>query len=252
MPDPDRARSFGALAEDYHRHRPGYPAAALDWALEPLGAGRLVLDLGAGTGKLTESLAERPGVDVVAVEPDPAMLGVLRAVLPTVSSLAGSAEVIPLPDTSVDAVLVGQAFHWFDAERATAEIVRVLRPGGVFAALWNGEDLRVEWVDGYYRAVGRRRARRDDHLGRAADPPGPAEHPGLTPAVRAVFSNPIRVTADALLRTLATYSWISTLPESERTARIAAGRSFLAGRAETSGADFALPLRTKVLRAVRT
>src|SRR5690348_6638971 len=113
-----RARSFGSVAAAYAEHRPGYPAAALDWALAPAAGsasgtgGRTLLDLGAGTGKLTAALLGRGAV--IAVEPDPAMLAELRRRLPDVDAREGSAESIPLPTGSVDTVLVGQAWHWFD------------------------------------------------------------------------------------------------------------------------------------------
>lgn len=138
-----RARSFGAAADLYERSRPGYPDAAVDW-LVPDGA-RTVLDLGAGTGKLTRSLAARD-LDVVAVEPLPEMRESLAAALPEVRALAGTAEDIPLPDASVDAITVGQAWHWVDPERAKAEAARVLRPGGTLGLIWNRRDERVDWV----------------------------------------------------------------------------------------------------------
>ena len=103
------------------------------WALERA-PGRRVLDLGAGTGKLTGTLLTL-GAEVVAVEPDPAMLGELRGALPAVRALSGSAETLPLPDESIDAVLAGNALHWFDMDVAGPEIARVLRPGGVLAGL---------------------------------------------------------------------------------------------------------------------
>jgi SAM-dependent methyltransferase len=120
----ERRLVFGSAAADYAAHRPDYPGSAIAWALEHT-PGPRVLDLAAGTGKLTAGLLDR---DVVAVEPDPGMLEVLRADLPQVEALLGTAEDIPLPDASVDAVLVGQAVHWFDPARAWPEIARVLRP----------------------------------------------------------------------------------------------------------------------------
>lgn len=127
------ALSFGSAAEAYERGRPGWPAAALD-AL-PLAPGAAVLDLAAGTGKLTRLLAERFGV--IAVEPDPAMRRVLSRVTGCREALEGTAEAIPLEAEAVDGVLVAEAFHWFDGRAALAEIARVLRPRGVLALLWN-------------------------------------------------------------------------------------------------------------------
>src|SRR6516162_4240881 len=123
----DRSLSFGSAAAAYERGRPSYPPEAIDWLL-PRGA-RHVLDLGAGTGKLTTRLVER-GLEVVAVDPIPDMLEVLRASLPETRALLGTAEEIPLADNSVDAVLVAQAWHWVDPGRAILEVARVLRPGG--------------------------------------------------------------------------------------------------------------------------
>jgi ubiquinone/menaquinone biosynthesis C-methylase UbiE len=135
----DRFRlSFERVAADYERARPAYVEEAVDWALGRLGLapGGRVLDLAAGTGKLTRQLLAR-GLDVVAVEPGDEMRAVLEHELPGVEALAGRAEAIPLGDASVDGIAVGQAFHWFETESALAEMHRVLRPGGGFALLWN-------------------------------------------------------------------------------------------------------------------
>lgn len=134
----DRRSSFERAAAAYEQARPPYVEEALDWALTRLSLtphSRL-LDLGAGTGKLTRQLVSR-GLDVVAVEPGREMQAVFQQALPGVEVLAGTAEQIPLPDRSVDAVTVGQAFHWFDTRLALAEMRRVTKPGGGFALFWN-------------------------------------------------------------------------------------------------------------------
>jgi SAM-dependent methyltransferase len=130
----DPARSFERAATAYESARPSYPDELLDEL--PLGAGSTVLDLGAGTGKLTRVLTRRYA-HVVAVEPLDGMREILESVVPRAASHKGSAESIPLPDASVDAVFAAQAFHWFANDEAIAEIARVLRPGGIFAVVWN-------------------------------------------------------------------------------------------------------------------
>ncbi len=147
----DRSLSFGSAAAAYERGRPSYPPDAIDWLL-PAGA-RDVLDLGAGTGKLTTRLVER-GLDVVAVDPIAEMLEVLRSSLPDTPALLGTAEEIPLSDNSVDTVLVAQAWHWFDPERAIPEVARVLRPGGRLGLVWNTRDERLGWVRELGRIIG--------------------------------------------------------------------------------------------------
>ncbi|MDX6452983.1 MAG: hypothetical protein QOH16_3032 [Gaiellaceae bacterium] len=134
MADDRRELSFDSVADEYEQTRPTYPPALLD-AL-PLDADAAVLDLGAGTGKLTRVLAERYR-EVTAVEPLANMRAMLERVVPGVTALPGSAERIPLDDGSVDGVFAAQAFHWFDKPVALPEIARVLRRGGVFAIVWN-------------------------------------------------------------------------------------------------------------------
>jgi SAM-dependent methyltransferase len=243
-----RARSFGAAAAAYARHRPGYPQDAVDWALQPLDGrpGPQLLDLGAGTGKLTAALLARGRV--IAVDPDPAMLAELRDRHPATEAREGSAEEVPLPDAAVDAVLVGQAFHWFDPERAMPEIARVLRPGGVLAALWNGDDARVEWVRGMHEA-----GRWESYVVRAPDEvPQLPTHPAFAPAEYALFANPVRTTVDELIATLATHSWALVAEPVERDAALARARAYLAERPETKAGEFEFPLITDVLRAPRS
>jgi SAM-dependent methyltransferase len=242
-----RARSFGAVAAAYAQHRPGYPDAAVSWALQPVA--RLhplqLLDLGAGTGKLTAALLDRG--QVTAVDPDPAMLRELRSRFPGLPAREGSAEEIPLPDASMDAVLVGQAWHWFDPDRAFPELARVLRPGGVLAALWNGDDTTVEWVAGLHDAVDGERVARV----RAADEPAFPEHPAFAPSAHSLHPNPVRTTVAGLIDTLATHSWALVCDPADRDAVFTRMRTYLAARPETSAGEFVLPLVTDVMRTLR-
>jgi SAM-dependent methyltransferase len=143
----DAARGFADNAAAYEAARPSYPAEAVAHIVGHghIGPGRRVLDLAAGTGKLTRLLAPT-GADVVAVEPIAAMRDRLVALLPGVEVHDGTAEDLPLADRSVDAVTVAQAFHWFDPALALAEVRRVLRPGGHLFLVWNTRDRRHDWV----------------------------------------------------------------------------------------------------------
>jgi len=138
---PTAAAGFSAAADVYERARPGYPEEAVAWIAERLGIGpgRDVLDLAAGTGKLTRQLVPL-GARIVAVEPIDAMRAELERAVPSVEALAGTAEAIPLPDGSMDAVTCAQAFHWFDADPALCELHRVLRAGGGVGLVWNTRD----------------------------------------------------------------------------------------------------------------
>ncbi|WP_328409238.1 class I SAM-dependent methyltransferase [Nocardia sp. NBC_00403] len=241
------AASFGAQASAYAEHRPDYPAAAIHWALEPLGRQHslVVLDLGAGTGKLTAGLLGA-GAEPIAVEPDAEMRSELIARYPDVTTLAGAAESIPLPDNSVDAVLSGQAFHWFDQKRAFPEIARVLRDGGVFAALWNTDDSTVDWIIGL-QAVSRPRV--------AVPPPKPGDqlpkHPLFLDFERAEFPHAQRRTAESLTTTIGTHSHTLVITAPERTELLGRILDYLRSRPETADGEFDVPLVTDVIRAVR-
>jgi SAM-dependent methyltransferase len=144
------ARSFDLAADEYERTRPDYPDAVVE-AL-PLAPDATVVDVGAGTGKLTRVLA-RHYARVIAVEPLDAMRAILEEVVPDAESHAGSAEALPLADASVDAVFAAQAFHWFANDESVAEFARVLRPGGVLALVWNeGDATRTDPRPEAYRA----------------------------------------------------------------------------------------------------
>ncbi len=148
MVHPVAHQGFGREAETYERSRPSYPPEAVAWLRQHLGIrpGAVVADLAAGTGKLTRLLVPS-GVRVIAVEPVRAMRHVMRQLLPDVSLIAGTAEAIPLTASSLDAVCVAQAFHWFESDRAFAELARVLRQGGRVGIMWNTRDRSVDWVD---------------------------------------------------------------------------------------------------------
>jgi len=215
-----------------------------------------VLDLGAGTGKLTGGLLALGLLDVLAVEPDAEMLGELTRRFPEVDARPGSAEDIPLPDDSVDAVLAGQAMHWFDLDRALPEIARVLAPGGVLAGLWNVDDDRVGWV-AELSAISRRKSsptllRWRDGAGRGR-PAALAEVAAdlFRPAEEGEFGHGQARTADSLTATIATHSHLLTMEEAERSALLARVRDFLDTRPETSQGEFTLPLVTMALRMVR-
>ncbi len=148
----ERARSFEQVAGEYERWRPDYPEEAVRWAVERLGlaSGARVVDVGAGTGKLTRVLVAL-GLEVLAVEPGGPMLEQLRTVVPEAEALEAPAESLPLAEASVAAAFAAQAFHWFDRERALPEFHRVVRPGGGLALLWNWWDER----DPLQRELGR-------------------------------------------------------------------------------------------------
>ena len=135
--------TFGAEAAMYERSRPTFAADAVDWLISP--DARDVADVGAGTGKLTRLLADR-GLTVTAVEPDPGMRAELTRVLPTVPCVEGSGESIPLPDDSLDLVTFAQSWHWVDVSAASAEVARVLRPGGRLALIWNMDARLPRWL----------------------------------------------------------------------------------------------------------
>jgi SAM-dependent methyltransferase len=247
--------SFGAAAAAYEEHRPDYARAAVRWALQNA-PGLRVLDLGAGTGKLTATLIAL-GADVIAVEPDPAMLSELRRALPAVRALSGSAEAVPLPDASVDAVVAGNAMHWFDMRVAGAEIARVLAPGGILAGLWNVLDDRVEWVSGLERvsgdvAIGRRDTLRNWRSATATMYlPRVGQDARFGSAEQSEFPHGQRRTADSLAATLGTRAGMLVMSGADREARLSEIRSFLASRSETSFGEFTLPMLTGVLRVQR-
>jgi len=144
-PDPDRARSFSQVADAYDRSRPSYPQAAVEWLVGPGPTTARVLELGAGTGKLTALLSSL-GHQVLATDPSEEMLRLLAVRVPQAAVAMAAAERVPVASRSVDVVVAAQAFHWFDRDRSLSETARVLRPGGRLALVWNHRDERVPWV----------------------------------------------------------------------------------------------------------
>lgn len=212
----DLARSFGAVAQAYDRGRPGYPAEAVAWLTG--GEAKVVLELGAGTGKLTRELVDQ-GHAVFATEPDEAMLAVLRERVPEVSAKVATAEAIPANDRSVDVVVVAQAFHWFDHDVALPEIARIIKPGGHLSLVWNFFDQRIPWVRRLVNVVGEHSAT-SHSAAEALD-----GHELFEPAERTTFTFWQDVNRETLVDIVASRSYVATLPEAEREAKLDAVRA---------------------------
>jgi MOSC domain-containing protein YiiM/SAM-dependent methyltransferase len=251
------AKGFAAGVDAYERGRPSYSPEAIAHIVRELriGLGSRVLDLAAGTGKLTRELVPT-GAEMIAVEPIAEMRTKLEAAVPTVKAIAGTAEDIPLANHSVDAVVVGQAFHWFDGIRATSELRRVLRPDGALALIWQSREASVPWV-----------ARLNEIIDRADD-----GHPrfrtdqwretfDLTaifdPLEKAVFAYDQRITPDLLVDRVASISYVAAMRGERRHAVLDEVRELIATDPATAGrTEIVLPHRVDVFvtrpRAVPT
>jgi len=199
--------AFAEVAGAYERGRPGYPGEAVRWlaGAEP----RDVLDLGAGTGKLTRALV---ALDhrVTAVEPLDEMRAQLQAALPDVTALTGNAEAIPVPDASADVATSAQAFHWFDHGAALPEIARVLRPGGRLALVWNSRDDRDPWMARLSEIIGNETVEADDVC-------APIDESGLFESVEtAEFRFEQRLDREGLLDLVLSRSYCAKLPPIDR------------------------------------
>jgi SAM-dependent methyltransferase len=245
------AASFGRVADAYDRGRPSYPPEALRWLISELGltSESTVLDLAAGTGKLTAGL--RPLVGrVIAVEPVAEMRRVLKAVHPLADVRAGTAEAIPVEAGSVDAVLVGAAFHWFEPDAALAEIHRVLCPGGGLGLLWNRPEWDTEpWYPDFAAVRERARAARGGPPNLYSAGPWRAvleASPLYGPVCKREFRHVHRVGREEFLARVASWSVFAVLPEARRSDLLAEVGAMLDGRGLTV---FDLRYRTDAYRA---
>jgi MOSC domain-containing protein YiiM/SAM-dependent methyltransferase len=231
------AKGFAAGVDAYERGRPEHSSESVDLLARELGFGRgsRVVDLGAGTGKLTRQLVAT-GAEVLAIEPIPEMRARLERALPQVEALAGTAEDLPLPNHSVDAVLVAQAFHWFDALRALSEIRRVLQPGGGLGLVWQARDASVPWV-----------ARLNEIID-AADDGHPRFRTGawreafentalFEPLREATLASVQRATPEEIVDRVASISYIAAMRKEHREPVLADVRRLLATEEATAGRE---------------
>jgi SAM-dependent methyltransferase len=239
----EMALSFGASATTYDRLRPGYPGAAIDQAIGGAAIATAV-DLGAGTGRLTADLCER-GLEVTAFEPDTEMLKLLTARLPQVRAETATAESMPLPDASVDAVFAGQAFHWFSRPEADREIARVLRPGGVVAILTNVNPDDADYEGILYQTVHGEKQPSIAHG--AVD----LDHGLFTDETEVLVPNPQPLTAADFLALPTTWSWVATATPAQQAQVAVEARRLLQRIADLGGETVTMPYSTRVVRAVR-
>ncbi|MBY5163668.1 class I SAM-dependent methyltransferase [Salsipaludibacter albus] len=232
-----RRQAFGQAVDVYDRTRPTYPDDAVAWCLDDPTEPLTVADLGAGTGKLTAVLLAA-GHRVVAVEPDESMLARLVDHLgddPALEVHGGSAEDLPLEDDSLDAVVAGQAWHWFDQEAVGREVARVLRPGGTVAAVWNSRDESVDWVE-RWSAIAEEQAHPTGRKLLTADD-GPTFGSAFTDRQTATFQHGHELALpDDLVALAASRSWTIALDDERRAVlldairRLAEDHPSLAGR----------------------
>ncbi|WP_395638562.1 class I SAM-dependent methyltransferase [Pseudolysinimonas sp.] len=235
----ERSRNFGSIADLYERVRPGYPVEAVEWLLPE--AARQVADVGTGTGKLTDAVLAS-GREVTAVDPDPGMLAVLASKHSGVLTVSGSAEHLPLPDASFDAVTFGQSWHWVDPSRGSVEVARVLRPGGVLGLFWNIRDARVPWVDELADILGHQSA--DEQMFAAG---GPFVHDPLVLDDSAEFDWVSTLDVATLVDLAATHGFVMTASENDRL-RMLEEVAVLGDRVADASGVVRLPYRLHVHR----
>lgn len=243
----DRALSFGSVAEDYEATRPGWPREPFAIAFEQFEVPDRpdVVDVAAGTGKLTRTLAELAGT-LVAVEPDAALRAVLQRELPAVSALEGTAESLPLEAASAHVVCAGQAFHWFDVDRALDEFARVLRPQGIAIAAWNTPPEEGTWYDAVIDFFN---IANPDHLPAATMdwPETLAAHPRYGGLVEIAARHEQPMTRAAFQRLLGTHSILNVLPPERRAELIEQAIAVADSRgAFDAGGNCAIPWRCEL------
>jgi SAM-dependent methyltransferase len=221
---------------DYEAARPSYPPDAVAWLIEHLrvGPGRTVVDLAAGTGKLTRLLVPA-GAHLIAAEPVAGMRATLRSVLPTVPIVATTAEQLAFRDASLDAVTVAQAFHWFDEDRAIAALARAVRVGGRVGLVWNARDRSVPWVNEVWAIMDRveKRAPWRDHDNWRDS--AFRDMPGFGRLHEGEFHHEQTVSPEAMVQRVASVSHVAVLPDAERRVVLDEVREVLRTDPQTRG-----------------
>jgi SAM-dependent methyltransferase len=245
-------QGFGQEARSYEQGRPDYPPAIAGWLADTLGVGpgRRVVDVGAGTGKFTRLLAAS-GADVTAVEPVDAMRAQLQMHVPGVRALAGSAQSLPVPGDSVDAICCAQAFHWFASRETLDEFARVLKPGGRLGLVWNVRDESFDWVAAITRIITPYEG--DAPRFHSGDWRRPFPHPGFGELVLRTFAHthvgpPQRVIVDRFL----SVSFIAALAPAEKAEVRRQLEALIATHPALRGRDeIVFPYRTQAFHGLR-
>jgi SAM-dependent methyltransferase len=239
-----RAASFGAVAGDYERSRPGYPDEAVRWMAGNHAA--TVLDVAAGTGKLTTQLRDL-GRSVVALELSEQMLRQLRTVAVAIPAAAGRAEALPFRPASFDLITVAQAWHWFDHPATAAEFARVLLPGGHACILWNFRDESVEWVAELSTIIGSEGTSQTESDG---DPL--ADSTAFAPSIKRTYRFEQLLDQELLVSLVRSRSYVASLPADEQLAVVNRIVELCKEHPQLSGRpEFSMPYRTLVFRAER-